>query len=84
MNCVLIYDRFYIERNEDSTEKVHWTSLTIHDMKKIYQNLQLNTVLDPKTDVRKVYLHQLSVKQLRSECQNLGKDTTGTKVSIMI
>ena len=76
----LQYYRFYTEKYDDGSEKVLWTNLNIHHMKKVYKNLVLKEVLDGAVDVRMQYLCQLCVQQLRSECRNLGIDSTGLKV----
>ena len=75
-----LYFRFYVEANEDGSENIRWTNLTIHDMKTVYKELKLLSVLDNVLDVHRSYLDKLTVGQLKNECAQLGLTNTGIKV----
>ena len=70
-----------MQTNDDGSEKILWTNLTIHHMKRIYKELVLKNFLNNTVDVRKAYLNKLSVTQLRNECAKEGLDSSGLKVS---
>ena len=49
-------------------------------MKVVYAKLELNKVLEPLVDERYSYIHDLSVRQLRHECEQAGIPNTGLNV----
>ena len=57
-----------------------WRSLPIYALKEIYRKLELRKVLDSEFDTRNSPIDELSVAQLRHECDVRGLDSTGIKV----
>ena len=76
-----ISSRFKSENNnEDEVEK--WTTPIIADMYKIFEDLNIEKVLDDVVDTRKSEISELSKQQLKHECQKLGIPSDGKKVNI--
>ena len=57
-----------------------WRSLPIYDLKTIYRKLDLSKVLEEEFDERNSPIDELSVAQLRYECDQRGIDSRGYKV----
>ena len=57
-----------------------WRSLPIYALQTIYRRLELRKVLDSEFDVRSSPIDELSVNQLRHECDARGVESTGIKV----
>ena len=62
------FNRFYTDRKDSVHPTTKWSTLTINEMEKIYMSIDLTRVLDEEYDIRKCRLEQISVPQLRKEC----------------
>ena len=71
---------FYLDDSDENNQKIKWRSLPIYDLRKIYRKLELSKVLDYEYDVRNTPIEELSVAQLKYECENRGIDASGYKV----
>ena len=76
--------RFYVDESEEGKEKVKWKSSTIHHLHLLYQKLQLNKVIDNEFDVHNTPIEELSVPQLRHECEKRRLDDKGLKVTYVL
>ena len=63
--------RFYTDRSE-ATPCTKWSTLTINEMEKVYNSIDLTKVLDNEYDIRKTCIDHLHVAQLRKECNKHG------------
>ena len=81
--CFNFFCRFQDENNkEDKVEK--WTTPTIHNLYKIFEDLNIDAILESECDKRKSRIQELSVPQLKHECTARNINNQGKKVHIFI
>ena len=75
--------RFYHEVSHDGKiGKLKWSSLHVYQLDTVLESFQIKNVLESVYDRRRSKLDNLRKEQLIKECQSLGLDHTGKKVSV--
>ena len=74
-----IHLSFYLDESDDNNPKIKWRNIPVHDFQTIYRRLELRKVLDDEFDERNTPIEELSVEQLRYECDLRGLDSSGYK-----
>ena len=75
----MIFSRFRVESDESkSLEK--WTTPCIFEMYRIFEDLNISSMLDDTIDTRESNIDDLTKNQLRNECQKRGISDIGKKV----
>ena len=77
----LLVSRFY-DDTKDTDKLQKWTTPVIFEMYKIFEDLDIEKVLEPKVDERKTKICELHVAQLKSECKERNLSLTGKKVVV--
>ena len=75
-----IYRLYREEKIDGSNTGVKWSCPNIHDLMNILQKIQVDLILENVFDKRLSKLDQLSVVQLREECQSRNLSRNGSKV----
>ena len=88
-NCRRYTDNFWVlirfRSEDDDDDKVEkWTTPEIFHMYRIFEDLDIDKVLDDEVDTRKSSISELSKKQLQHECKERGIPYDGKKVEITI
>ena len=75
------YLRFYTVRSSDYNDSVQkWTSPPVHDLRKIYQHLEIANILDPLFDKSMKAIQNFKVPELRYYCTLHKLPKSGNKV----
>ena len=78
---IYLYIRLYKEEKIDGTNSgVKWSCPNIHDLMTILDKIQVDLILENVFDKRLSKLENLSVVQLREECQLKNLERKGNKV----
>ena len=81
MYNLTFFPSLYKEEKIDGTNSgVKWSCPNIHDLMTILDKVQVDLILENVFDKRLSKLEQLSVLQLREECQQNNLDRCGNKV----
>ena len=81
----LFWYSLYKEEKIDGTNSgVKWSCPNIHDLVTILEKLKIELILDNVFDKRLSKLEDLSVAQLKEECQSNNLEKRGTKVENVI
>ena len=72
--------RFYKDDKSEGSDK--WSQVTINELYRILEDLDLHKVLLAEFDKRKKFFRDLKMNQLRTECRTRNLDHKGKKVHV--